>query len=252
MMHKTLTELANYHGTDKGTIGPSTEWGAQNYTDIYQSYLESYRAKPVSILEIGLGVLGDRWEARIVHGRNEGGASLKMWYDYFPKGRILGVDVNACPHLDNDRIGTFVADQGKVAELQSVIDAAEGTEFDVIIDDGSHRPDHQQISLGFLFKFLKSGGLYFIEDLMPNGLGDNASGRNACDSVLNTYSVLKKFREGGTFAEPHALIDADYLTQHIEYLNFHAPRYGIIKDGNGNQKIVHKTDTEKLAAIKKR
>ena len=37
--------------------------------------------------------------------------------------------------------------------------------FDVIIDDGAHNNDAQQISLGGLFPYLKGGGLYIIEDL---------------------------------------------------------------------------------------
>jgi hypothetical protein len=37
-------------------------------------------------------------------------------------------------------------------------------EFDIIIDDGSHRQSDHQISLAYLFKKLKSGGIYVIED----------------------------------------------------------------------------------------
>lgn len=37
--------------------------------------------------------------------------------------------------------------------------------FDVILDDGSHKMEHQQISIGVLFRKLKSGGIYVLEDL---------------------------------------------------------------------------------------
>ena len=110
---RSLTELANHHGTDKGTIGPSRSWGAWNYTDIYEGYFQHHRSVPISILEIGLGVKGDRWAAMIVHGRNaEGGASLKLWHDYFPHAKLYGIDLNPAPYLDNDRTQTFVTDQG--------------------------------------------------------------------------------------------------------------------------------------------
>ena len=64
IMTKSLTELANQYGTDKGTVGPVRTWSAHNYTDIYEAYLERYRLSTLTILEIGLGVTGDRWKAR--------------------------------------------------------------------------------------------------------------------------------------------------------------------------------------------
>ena len=96
-------------------------------------------------------------------------------------------------------------------------------QFDVIIDDGSHRPDHQQIALGFLFPHLRSGGLYFIEDLMTNGFGDRARGRFACETVRNTRAILKSFRETGRFPQPHALSDPEGLAVNIASISFHAP-----------------------------
>lgn len=245
MTDKTLTELANFHGTDKGTLGPTPEWEPHNYTDIYEAYLARHRQSALCMLEIGLGVTGPRWETTIVQGRNTGGASLKMWYDYFPNARLYGIDVNPCPYLDNDRIKTFVADQGNLDDLQAFEKVTEGIEFDVIIDDGSHRPDHQQISLGFLFKKLKGGGLYFIEDLLDNGLGDNMPGRHASDSVRNTRSVLKHFQQTGEFLEPNVLVNPDYLREQIAYLSFHAPKLLM-------NTVRYPTDTEQLCVITKK
>ncbi len=94
MKQKSLTQIANLHGTDKGTTGPSSNWHAHNYTDVYEAYLERWKDKPIRLLEIGLGVTGDQWEAQIVHGKNTGGASIKMWHDYFQSGRIYGIDIN--------------------------------------------------------------------------------------------------------------------------------------------------------------
>jgi len=112
-MHKTsLTEIANKYATDKGTMGPTEKWPANNYTDIYDSYLNQKRDEPITLLEIGLGVTGDAWESYIVQGRNKGGASINMWYEYFPNARIFGIDVNSAPYLDNDRTSTYVCDQG--------------------------------------------------------------------------------------------------------------------------------------------
>jgi hypothetical protein len=257
-MTRSLTEIANYYGTDKGTVGPSSDWGAHNYTDIYEAYLERFRRSPINLLEIGLGVTGEHWDARIVHGRNTGGASMRMWYDYFQNARIYGIDINECSYLDNDRCKTFVADQGKVEDLDAFMNATGGIEFDAIIDDGSHRPDHQQISLGYFFRKLKSGGLYFIEDLMRNGFEDGVAGQMACETARNTRSVLKYFNQNGSFHKPNTLINRDYLIEHIESICFHVPYVGskyVLKFDFQNplRKIFyHEPDSESLCVLRKK
>jgi hypothetical protein len=209
-------------------------------------------------LEIGLGVVGDRWNSRIVQGRNTGGASIKMWHDYFPNGKVFGIDINPCPYLDNDRLKTFVADQGSMGDLEAFVKASGDVLFDVIIDDGSHLPHHQQISLSFFFKRLKSGGFYFIEDLGRNGLGDAARGKPDWSHVRNTRSVLKQFCQSGTFLEPNSINDASYLAENIADIRFHVPkRTTQITLGSNFRRpfrltIGYKPDTEQLCAIRKK
>lgn len=71
-----LTRLAIRHGTDK--------WGPHFYTPIYHRLLAPFRNGPVQFLEIGVG----GYEYRKV-----GGASLATWAEYFPNGRIVGIDI---------------------------------------------------------------------------------------------------------------------------------------------------------------
>jgi hypothetical protein len=215
----SLTELANRFGSDKGTVGPGPGFAGHDYTTVYEAYLEDYRGRGFSLVEIGLGVTGDRWEAKIVQGRNSGGASLKMWREYFPQARIYGLDVNECGYLDDERTRTFVADQGNVEDLARFVETVPS--FDVVIDDGSHRPDHQQISLDFLFPHLSPGGLYFIEDLLDNGLGDGRTGRLASDRVVNTRRVLKHYLTSETLPEPHLLANFESWRGDIVSIDFH-------------------------------
>jgi hypothetical protein len=216
----SLTELANHFGSDKGTVGPAPGFRGHNYTAVYEAYLEDYRDRAFSLVEIGLGVKGDRWDARMVQGRNTGGASVKMWREYFPRAQIYGLDVNECAYLDDERTRTFVADQGNVEDLARVVEAVPS--IDVVIDDGSHRPDHQQISLDFLFPRLSPGGLYFIEDLMDNGLGDNRTGRSSSDRVRSTRSVLQHYLATGDLLEPHLLAGFESWRDEIAGIDFHA------------------------------
>jgi hypothetical protein len=221
----SLTSIANKHGTDKGTEGPVDDWPAHLYTDIYEAYLWPLRQQEVRVLEIGLGVRGGRWDAQIAQGRNaDGGASIKMWAEYFPRARIFGVDINPASHLDTDRIVTFVADQGDPAQLRKVVEDAGSEDFDVIIDDGSHRADHQQITFGVLFEHLRPGGMYFIEDLVDNGIGDPDSGRFSSDvPVLNTRRVFQTLAETGRLGTPNAIGNAAEAAAHVKWVHFHAP-----------------------------
>jgi len=257
-MYKSLTDLANFHASDKGTIGPSKRWPVHNYTDVYDAYLHPLRGNKLTLLEIGLGVTGNNWHSAIVHGRNSGGASLKMWYDYFPHATIFGLDINACSFLDNDRIKTFVGHQGRISDLEEFSKTNDSPRFDLIFDDGSHRPDDQQVSLDYFFKWLKPGGIYFIEDMMANGKGDEGSGRCYCDKVINTRAILKSFRDDGSFPQPHAFSDPGYLAKAIESICFHAPKVSLSSRSGkrfwrrGVPSVTYLPESERVCMIRKR
>lgn len=223
-MYQPLTQIANEEGTDKGTDGPTPEWLGHNYTDVYETLFSPYRQQPITLLEIGLGVRGSNWNTLIARGKNAaGGASIRMWSRYFPNARIFGIDVNPAGFLDNDRIKTYVVDQGDRQQLESFINKSGVKQFDIIIDDGSHRPDHQQVSLGVLFPYLAAGGVYCIEDLENNGLGDGTMRKDSCNEVLNTRRVLRSFLETGKLPEPNVIPNKNDLAEQIEAVTFHCP-----------------------------
>ena len=214
-----MFEVAGRTHTDKGLCGPSHRWSGNNYVDIYQAYLGHLRLQPIRILEIGLGVRGDRWNAQVAHGDNEGGASIKLWSDFFPNAQIVGIDINEASFLNTDRITTYVLDQGDREALTGW--AASQPPFDVIVDDGSHRGDHQQISLEALFPAVRPGGIYFIEDLNGFGAGGRSGGRHSSD-VVPTRNFLWEYAQSGRTIEPNAFSDTSFLDG-ISAINFHAP-----------------------------
>lgn len=143
-----LSKLAERYKTDKG---PSLH----NYTPIYNRYFESIRLKPLKILEIGVGGYKNP---------TSGGESLKMWSDYFPISWITGIDIEKKDIVINHRTKIYQGSQVDTQFLQRVID--ERGPFDIIIDDGSHLPDHHIISFDYLFnKGVVSQGVYVVEDL---------------------------------------------------------------------------------------
>lgn len=259
-MDGSLTDIANEFGTDKGTIGPSAVYGGHNYTDVYEAYMRRVRGSSLQVLEIGIGARGEAWQANIVQGRNsQGGGSIRMWEKYFPNAHVYGIDINDAKYLESERIHTYKLNQGSREELAAFVDSIGSLRFDFIIDDGSHRPDHQQLSLGMLFPLLKAGGIYFIEDLSNNGKGDVERGRHVSDAVYNTRKVLRAFNLTGDFLEPHSIPGYARLKDEISCIVFHCPLPRIVYSalisrllGKRGILVQSRPNSERLAAIIKR
>tara|TARA_A100001035_G_C27634281_1_gene431498 strand:- start:184 stop:744 length:561 start_codon:yes stop_codon:yes gene_type:complete len=85
-----------------------------------------------------------------------------MWQDYFPNAEIHGFDINpACKDLEKNGLRIHIGDQEKIGDYDSL-----PTDFDVVIDDGSHITKHQIISFKHIFaKRMRDRGIYFVEDV---------------------------------------------------------------------------------------
>jgi hypothetical protein len=262
----SLAEIAARHACDKGYHGPSSRWNGNNYAAIYEAYLHHRRNEPLSLLEIGLGVTGPNWRADIVHGSNRrGGASMKMWADYLPNATITGLDINPATFLDTGRIATYQVDQGSRESLDAFLERHPDPRFDIIIDDGSHRPDHQQITLELLWPHLKSGGTYFIEDLSDFGHGARQGSRHGSDTAVPTRALFKRYARSGEVLEPNALERTDFFSEIVDIL-FYAPRpllrprdtaiealrIALGRSEKGMSRLEWADDSEQLVAIRKR
>ncbi len=134
----------------------ATKISHKSYFVEYSTILAPMRDKNIKLLEIGVDL----------------GGSHRMWKEYLPNADIFcfdpfkdGQDVGFQEQLEKEGIKTFNGNQLDREHLNNFIKKY-GRDFDVIIDDAAHMPDAQQTSLGFLFPYLKSGGVYFIEDLL--------------------------------------------------------------------------------------
>lgn len=203
-MRKTLDELANLYQTDKGSgyRGASRHGYAVSYdTD---KCLATLRDKPIRLLEVGVNMEG-----------TEGVHSLKMWLDYFSQAEIYAFDIlNLANHpiiKDNQRIHFYRGDQGQRSDLVKMYEFFGSDLFDVILEDGSHKENHQMISFGVLFKFVKPGGLYILEDMSIPG--------NKCCCIRNdlTYKTILDFQNNKTIDSIHLTDDEKaYIEQHTE------------------------------------
>lgn len=145
-----LTQLAHQYGTDK----------AGHYTPLYNALLWYKRDYVRRVLEIGIGTVQS-----MQHVPNyQPGASLRMWRDYFPSATVYGVDKDVTAMVyDEQRIYSIHADQTLLVHMEPVI--REFAPFDLIVDDGSHVPQHQTDTFKLLYRYLTQDGLYIIEDV---------------------------------------------------------------------------------------
>lgn len=99
------------------------------------------------------------WEIGVLDG-----ASIRMWSSYYPLAQITGFDIVDKSSLKfNDNVVFKLLDQGNKEQLEKL--SNENSDIDIIVDDGSHIIDHQIMTFEILFKSLKSGGQYVLEDL---------------------------------------------------------------------------------------
>lgn len=176
-----LLSCALRHGTDKAT--------AHSYISFYEELLQPRRAEPLSLLEIGVG-----------GGSNPkmGGESLRMWKEYLPLGQITGLDLYDKTAFEEPRIRIYTGDQTDPELLLRI--ALECGPFDVIIDDGSHRPPHVVASFTALFPHLRDGGIYVIEDLQTS-YWPTWGGRFRASARHTSMSYLKARVDGLNWAE---------------------------------------------------
>ena len=188
-----LTELAEKYRVNK-----------RNQPTVYQKYFEEKRFDIKKILEIGIS-----------HG-----GSLRMWRDFFPNAVIYGMDCQTkeLEEFSMERIKLFVGRQEKREDLQALINEF-GSDFDLIVEDGGHRVDEQQISFGFLFKYVKSGGMYVIEDVDVYRSDNNFGIRNDLSNA--TITMTNGFKECGIIISEYLTPEEmNYLEQNINFMDY--------------------------------
>jgi hypothetical protein len=188
---KNLIDLAEFYSTDKETEH-------KYISNYYQNELEAQRESLKRFCEIGPDI-----------------NSMKMWKDYFKNAEVIGCSNK---ELNEERLKIINLDQSSDEELNKFCESQE--EFDVILDDGTHKMKDQQVTLAKLFKKLKPKGLYIIEDLhtsieakMPEkyvfGWGD--------PNKTTTLEMLEKFIETGEVLSDYLCEeDRSYLKENIE------------------------------------
>lgn len=140
----TLDQIAQRYQTDKATTcrgGPGCCF-APHYDFIFGPL----RDRPIRLLEIGVA----------------GGASIRMWLDYFRQAEIVGVDINDSL-FRAERFTYVVGNQASREFWAEFLWRHSG--FDIIIDDGGHQNEQIIVSFECLWPYVNKGGFYAVENL---------------------------------------------------------------------------------------
>ena len=145
-----LEDLMYTYGSDKSHDDHS-------YTDMYQMLFDAIRFDVKNITEVGVSA----------------GQSLQAWYRYFPNAEIHAFDVATLPSTARiaeqlkDRVHYQEINLLKERETKSLkeISGLQDNSMDIVWEDAMHAPRQQQAFCAQLFRIVKPGGYYIIEDI---------------------------------------------------------------------------------------
>ena len=165
-----LPSIETLHRNKTGKV--SDKWAS--YLPYYDQLFAPLRKQPITLLEIGV----------------QNGGSLETWSNYFDSATLLlGCDIDPkCAELryDDPRVKVVVGD-ANVGTTFAAINAI-CNQFDVVIDDGSHKSNDVLNSFVNYFPMVKPGGVYVVEDAHCLYMNDFGGG------VLHEFGAYAFFK----------------------------------------------------------
>ena len=173
-----------------------------NYSKFYEKYFSDYRKKKINFLEIG----------------SHEGNGLASFYFFFPYAKFYGANINPFQmKYQAKRMEEIYIDVSSRNILNNFSKYFK-EDFDLIVDDASHNIKDILQTLSILFKNLKKGGMYIIEDINQFKVYPNLNPENYEFSPMD---VLEKIKKEKNFESPYiSNSDIEYLKENIENIYF--------------------------------
>ena len=187
LFNQDLNYLCEYFNSDKGEkfknqyAKPSKQEDkkiiAHGYAKIYEKYLKERKDEYLNIIELGSFY----------------GNASAAFYFYFKNSQIYSADINPDMYLyRSKRLKNFFTDTSSRTSIEKNI-LSRNIEFDLIIEDASHMLKDQIISLFILFKNLKSGGFFIVEEIdFPEKREDMRAGHEFPDLKTILNKIINK------------------------------------------------------------
>lgn len=178
----TLLETARHFDLKTDKYDEFT--AGHTYLPHYEKLFNPYKERRINFLEIG--VLA--------------GESLKLWSKYFSNSHIFGIDlfereydnISKKTGLSIDHVKDYLKDYNNISLFKAnsthtyEINNLNLPKLDIILDDGSHTPEHQCSTFNNFYPFLNEGGLYIIEDV-------NVDNIEYLTNTLSSYEPIEVF-----------------------------------------------------------
>jgi len=211
-LRKELRLLFEKYGSDKSRHG---------YQSVYAEVLGQHRERACNVVEVGV----------------QEGKSLAAWLEFFPNAFVYGLDLAPPAVSSGRRFCVLQCDQASVHQLEAA--AARIKTAGVVIDDGSHVPDHQLLTFNLFFsRVLEVGGVYIIEDVETSywrkgelyGTSIRA-GEESKASVINIFTNAIHRTVNGLYAGRDDVVGiSKEAAEHIESMSF-GKNYIMIRKG---------------------
>jgi len=183
-----LFEAFKKHNCDKGK-------DHQYYREYSKTFTPNFKG---NILEVGI------WH----------GTSTCAFSEYMPKANLYGIDKfgrvsmeeTKCYNLNRVHLAkadsTSLRDIGLTMVKWTVENGSE-VEFDVIIDDGKHTPDANRMTFENLWRAVKPGGIYYIEDVWPLDIMTDQEWQHKWIDSHKEIFTMEKYNEFLKALEPY-------------------------------------------------
>ena len=217
---KSLNELFNYFGTDKGTSvknpynKKSEEIFGHGFAQFYEKHFNNFKNEKINFFEIGT------WE----------GASLASFSKYFNNANLYGLDRNFKFKYKSKRINFYYCDTTNKKDLKKISNKIGKKKFQVIIDDGSHLLNDIIHNLKFFLDFVDNKGYYVIEDYNHPEYYSHLNNSSGDELLIKDIIIKIKNKE---FFDSKILNknDQSKLFESIKEISVHK---GIMIDGGKN------------------
>ena len=227
LFNKDLNFLCEFFNSDKGEKfknqydKPSKDNKekvvSHGYAKIYEKYFYRYKEKRLNIIELGSFY---------------GNASAAFFF-FFKNSQIYSADINPDMYIyRSKRLKNFFTDTSSRSSIENDI-IKRNVKFDLIIEDASHMLKDQIISLFILFKILKPGGYFIIEEIdFPEKREDMRVNQEFPD--LKT--ILKKINNKENFESKYIKQDEkSYFLNNVDFIKFYRGNineFAIVKKKN--------------------
>ena len=213
LFQKDLNYLCEYFNSDKGEkftnqyAKPSKQDDkkiiAHGYAKIYEKYLQEHKEKNLNIIELGSFY----------------GNASAAFYFYFKNSRIYSADINPDMYLyRSKRLINFFTDTSSRSSIERNI-LKKNIQFDLIIEDASHMLKDQIISLFILFKNLKSGGFFIVEEIdFPEKREDMRVGQEFPDLKTILNKIINKENFNSEYINEN---EKNYFLENFDTIKFY-------------------------------